>query len=547
MTKEFTCHACQTQLRVAYENAPREVFLVACPKCGQRYKLRKPVAVAAPARFVEPSATGSTPSPPVASPEVSAPKPSPIVASVGPQAVPIPTQSQVPHEIPPTAKPTEPLVRKRNYKPWLIGVLGTAVLGGGIYGGIELSKRHTLTETERAQAEGWFSDLREKPWVLVAPTNPAAKEYTLTCQPAEVSADNFGKTTIRLELELLPANGGAMERYSALEERPYSDLAEPAQLFMSDGNDVPGAGTSIMLRRVARDSLLVEFRDDEGPRSVLAGIPAERFIAMQEAAILFKNKKLIHAVDSMAQNGGLVRRGLFRSYGCGDECVAIFLIVQNGQPVNAAYVCNNNRFGDIQLSQGDMLGTGDFTNPALVGRSFLIVTRRTRVEMKDGEPAQMDVVTGLLPIADEDITPELQQRLAVATNLDQFIASDVYAPGPAASAQEFLIDAPVVGMKDVEELPQYPGGEADLYKFLAQVQEYPQIAVDAGIQGTVIVTFLVDKDGNVKNPKVLRGLGSGLDEAAIRMVKKMPAWEPGKLGGVPVNVQYNLSIRFSLR
>jgi protein TonB len=99
----------------------------------------------------------------------------------------------------------------------------------------------------------------------------------------------------------------------------------------------------------------------------------------------------------------------------------------------------------------------------------------------------------------------------------------------------------------VEEMPSFPGGEAELYKFLAKVQEYPQMAVDAGIQGTVFVTFVVDKDGKVKDPKVLRGLGGGLDEAAIRMVKKMPPWEPGRQRGEPVRVQYNLPIRFTLK
>ncbi|MBL7964246.1 MAG: energy transducer TonB [Flavobacteriales bacterium] len=99
----------------------------------------------------------------------------------------------------------------------------------------------------------------------------------------------------------------------------------------------------------------------------------------------------------------------------------------------------------------------------------------------------------------------------------------------------------------VEKMPTFPGGEKEMFKFLAKVQEYPQMAVDAGIQGTVYVTFVVDKDGKVKDIKVLRGLGGGLDEAAVRMVSKMPPWEPGMQRGKPVKVQYNLPVRFTLK
>lgn len=137
--------------------------------------------------------------------------------------------------------------------------------------------------------------------------------------------------------------------------------------------------------------------------------------------------------------------------------------------------------------------------------------------------------------------PPTQEQLSetVASTVSQEGEKVAEAPPPVESeSQIFTI---------VEEMPQFPGGEAELYKFLRKVQEYPQMAVDAGIQGTVYVTFEVDRDGKVKKPRVLRGLGGGLDEAAIRMVNKMPAWEPGKQRGEPVRVQYNLPIRFTLK
>jgi periplasmic protein TonB len=99
----------------------------------------------------------------------------------------------------------------------------------------------------------------------------------------------------------------------------------------------------------------------------------------------------------------------------------------------------------------------------------------------------------------------------------------------------------------VEDMPSFPGGEEALFKYLGQNIKYPQLAKEAGITGKVYVNFVVDKDGNVTDVKVLRGIGGGCDEEAIRVVKNMPKWSPGKQRGKPVKVSYNLPIRFSLK
>lgn len=74
---------------------------------------------------------------------------------------------------------------------------------------------------------------------------------------------------------------------------------------------------------------------------------------------------------------------------------------------------------------------------------------------------------------------------------------------------------------------------------------YPQKAIDDNIQGTVYVTFVIEANGSISNAKILRGIGGGCDEEAIRIVKNMPPWEPGKQRGKPVRVQYNLPIKFT--
>ncbi|MBK7946810.1 MAG: energy transducer TonB [Flavobacteriales bacterium] len=97
-----------------------------------------------------------------------------------------------------------------------------------------------------------------------------------------------------------------------------------------------------------------------------------------------------------------------------------------------------------------------------------------------------------------------------------------------------------------EEMPTFPGGQEAMMKFIGSKIRYPKEAVDNGIQGTVFVTFVVERDGSITGVKTLRGIGSGCDEEALRVVQSMPKWIPGKQRGKEVRVQYNLPIRFKL-
>lgn len=98
----------------------------------------------------------------------------------------------------------------------------------------------------------------------------------------------------------------------------------------------------------------------------------------------------------------------------------------------------------------------------------------------------------------------------------------------------------------VESMPQYPGGDDAMYDYLKNNLQYPEMAKDAGIQGIVYVTFVVEESGEISNVRVLRGIGGGCDEAAVNLIKSMPYWEPGYQRGKAVRVQYNLPIRFVL-
>ncbi len=98
----------------------------------------------------------------------------------------------------------------------------------------------------------------------------------------------------------------------------------------------------------------------------------------------------------------------------------------------------------------------------------------------------------------------------------------------------------------VEEMPSFPGGQEELMKYIGKEMKYPEEAVDNGIEGTVFIAFVVEPDGMITEAKVLRGIGGGCSEEAVRVVKGMPNWKPGKQNGKTVRVRYNLPIRFKL-
>ncbi len=98
----------------------------------------------------------------------------------------------------------------------------------------------------------------------------------------------------------------------------------------------------------------------------------------------------------------------------------------------------------------------------------------------------------------------------------------------------------------VEQMPSFPGGMGALMTYLATHIKYPALAKESGIQGRVFINFVVEPDGSIDHVKVLRGIGGGCDEEAVRVVKSMPKWIPGKQRGKPVRVSFNLPVKFTL-
>lgn len=100
---------------------------------------------------------------------------------------------------------------------------------------------------------------------------------------------------------------------------------------------------------------------------------------------------------------------------------------------------------------------------------------------------------------------------------------------------------------DIAQAPEFPGGEEALMQYLTANVHYPAPALNNNIQGKVTIGFVVNKDGQIEDVRVLRGLGYGCDEEAMRVISKMPNWKPGKNNGRPVNVYFNVPLVFELR
>ena len=147
-----------------------------------------------------------------------------------------------------------------------------------------------------------------------------------------------------------------------------------------------------------------------------------------------------------------------------------------------------------------------------------------------------------LIIVEDDV--EIEEEFSI--DVEATVNTEVQEYTPVVVVQEEEEIEEDVIFTVVEDQPSYPGGEEARIRYLQENLRYPQMAREAGIQGTVFVTFVVERDGSVTDVRVLRGIGGGCDEEAVRVVQNMPRWNPGRQRGQPVRVQFNMPIRFVL-
>ncbi len=185
------------------------------------------------------------------------------------------------------------------------------------------------------------------------------------------------------------------------------------------------------------------------------------------------------------------------------------------------------------------LGTLD---ASAVEEEVIPITRQE--EMKTPPPPPPQTVVEVLNIVDNNA--QVNDDLSIFdSEADNETFVDVAPIVQAKEEKEEAEEAQVFFI--VEEMPEFPGGEAALRAFIAKSINYPVIAQENGIQGKVYVTFVVDKDGGISEAKIARGVDASLDKEALRVVNSLPKWKPGKQRGKPVRVSYTVPISFVLQ
>lgn len=155
-------------------------------------------------------------------------------------------------------------------------------------------------------------------------------------------------------------------------------------------------------------------------------------------------------------------------------------------------------------------------------------------------PPAPEVVEVLNVVENDKVTASIDINTEDDKNkIVEVIAAPVAAPIEEADDQ--------VVFQVVETMPSFPGGDKELFKFLSQNVKYPVIAQENGIQGRVICQFVVNKDGSIVDVEVVRTVDASLDKEAIRVIKSMPKWSPGKQRGKSVRVKYTLPVNFKLQ
>lgn len=152
--------------------------------------------------------------------------------------------------------------------------------------------------------------------------------------------------------------------------------------------------------------------------------------------------------------------------------------------------------------------------------------------------------------------PKVEEVLQIAENDADVQETTIQSSEENNQAVEIKYVAPVVEEEEpeeaeifmvVEEMPEFPGGVAECLKFLGKNIKYPTIAQENGVQGRVTVQFVVNQDGSIVDPVVVRSVDPYLDKEALRVIKTMPKWKPGKQRGKAVRVKYTVPVTFKLQ
>ena len=167
------------------------------------------------------------------------------------------------------------------------------------------------------------------------------------------------------------------------------------------------------------------------------------------------------------------------------------------------------------------------------------VIKKDELVKEENQVKQMDKLDEKVAVGTEN-KEGTKDRLAEAVRSDIAVAAPPPPPAPKPEVSNKVFDV-------VEEMPHFPGGTAALQAFLSSNTKYPVVAQENGVQGRVIVSFVVERDGSITDVRVVRSVDPSLDREASRVVRSMPRWSPGKQNGSAVRVKYTVPVVFRLQ
>ena len=167
----------------------------------------------------------------------------------------------------------------------------------------------------------------------------------------------------------------------------------------------------------------------------------------------------------------------------------------------------------------------------------------TKQEQPKVQPPQPKPQVTQIEVVEDDV--EVEDEIDINAEVDQDEVIEEYDFTPPEIEEEEIVEAEI--FKVVEEMPEFPGGAAKMMEYIQKNIKYPMMARESDIQGRVFVNFVVEPDGTITNVMVMRGIGGGCDEEALRVVQSMPNWKPGKQRGSAVRCSFTVPIIFKLQ
>lgn len=167
------------------------------------------------------------------------------------------------------------------------------------------------------------------------------------------------------------------------------------------------------------------------------------------------------------------------------------------------------------------------------------VIKKDELVKEENQVKQMDKLDDKVAVGTEN-KEGVKDRTVEAVRNDIAVAAPPPPPAPKPEVATKIFDV-------VEEMPSFPGGNGALMSYLASNIKYPVVAQENGVQGRVIVSFVVERDGSISDVRVARSVDPSLDREAQRVVKSMPRWKPGKQNGSAVRVKYTVPVVFRLQ